>query len=215
MGGFPFGGKLLQARSVGVLLIDDKVEVTGINEAIKDMKKLDAEAVKALRNKMKSAILPTAQKIAAKVPTQAPLSGMIHAGRTRWTGARARVAFTPAKIRKGKDLHPIVSIVLTGKGTGVGFDLAEIAGSRNFQFTRERSKEFQRRTSSNKIRTRQNGQGRQMVGQMESRGRAPWTLRAGRFGFGYFLQEKKNLEQIAKGILADQAEQYNQKIARR
>lgn len=196
-----------------MLLIDDKVEVTGINEAIKDMRKLDAEAVKALRNKMKQAILPTAQKIAAKVPTQAPLSGMIHAGRTRWTGARARVAFTPAKIRKGKDLHPIVSIVLQGKGTGAGFDIAEIAGSRNNQFTRSRSKEFQRSTSANKIRTRQNGQGRAFVNNLTER--APWKLKAGRFGFGYFLQEKKNLENIAKGILADQAEEYNKKIARR
>lgn len=196
-----------------MLLIDDKVEVTGINEAIKDMRKLDGEAVKALRKNMKSAILPTAQKIAAKVPTQAPLSGMIHSGRTRWTGARARVAFTPAKIRKGKDLHPIVSIVMVGKGTGAGFDIAEIAGSRNNQFTRSRSKEFQRSTSGNKIRTRQNGQGRAFVNNLTQR--APWKTKAGRFGFGYFLQEKKTLEGIAKAILANQAEEYNKKIARR
>lgn len=196
-----------------MLLIDDKVEVTGIKEALKDMKKLDADAIKVLRAKMKTAILPTAQKIAAKVPTQAPLSGMIHAGRTRWTGARARVAFTPSKIRKGKDTHPLVSIVLTGKGSGAGFDIAEIAGSRNNQFTKSRSKEFQRTTSANKIRTTQNGQGRAFVEKLGER--APWKLKAGRFGFGYFLQEKKSLEKIARGILSDQAREYNKKIARR
>lgn len=196
-----------------MLLIDDKVEVTGINEAIKDMRKLDAEAVKALRNKMKQAILPTAQKIASKVPTQAPLSGMMHSGRTRWTGARARVAFTPAKIRKGKDLHPIVSIVLQGKTGGAGFDIAEIAGSANLAYSAKQSKEFTRRGASKKIRTRQNGQGRAFVNALEFRSSSTWS--AGRFGFVHFLQEKKNLENIAKGILADQAEEYNKKIARR
>lgn len=196
-----------------MLLLDDKVEVKGINEALKDMKKLDAEAVKALRNNMKQAILPTAQKIAAQVPTQSPLSGMNHSGRTRWTGARARVAFTPAKIRKGKDLHPIVSIVLVGKGQGAGFDIAEIAGSRNNQFTRPQSKEFTRRGASRQIRTRQNGQGRAFVNNLNQR--APWKLKAGRFGFGYFLQEKRTLQTIAEGILARQAEEYNKKIARR
>jgi hypothetical protein len=213
MGGFPFGGKLIPIRSVAVLLLDDKVEIVGIKEALKDMKKLDAEAIKALRAKLKTAILPIAQKIAAQVPTQAPLSGMMHSGRTRWTGARARVAFTPAKIRKGKDTHPLVSIVLTGKSSGAGFDIAEIAGSRNNQFTQSRSKEFTRRGGSRKIRTTQNGQGRAFVNNLESR--APWSFSAGRFGFGYFLKEKAALQVIAKDILVDQAKQYNREIARR
>ena len=196
-----------------MLLIDDKVEVTGIKEALKDMKQLDADAIKALRAKMKTAILPIAQKIAAQVPTESPLSGMKHSGRTRWTGARARVAFTPAKIRKGKDTHPLVSIVLQGKTQGAGFDIAEIAGSRNLQFSASRSKEFTRRGASRKIRTTQNGQGRAFVNALEFRSGSPWS--AGRFGFGHFLKEKAALQVIAKSILVDQANEYNKKIARR
>jgi hypothetical protein len=213
MGGFPFGGKLIAGRSVAVLLLDDKVEVRGINEALKDMKKLDGEAIKALRKNLKTAILPIAQKIAAQVPTQAPLSGMMHSGRTRWTGARARVSFTPAKIRKGTDLHPLVSIVLVGKGTGAGFDLAEIAGSRNNQFTRARSKEFTRRGASRPIRAIQNGQGRSFVKNISEA--APYKMKAGRFGFGGFLQEKAALQVIAQKILVDQANEYNKTISRR
>lgn len=213
MGGFPFGGKLLAGRSVIVLLLDDKVEVRGINEALKDMKRLDADAIKALRNNMKTAILPIAQKLAAQVPTEAPLSGMRHNGRTRWTGARARVSFTPAKIRKGKDTHPLVSIVLVGKGSGAGFDLAEIAGSRNNTFTRAQSKEFTRRRAPRPIRTTQNGQGRAFVKNISEA--APYKLKAGRFGFGGFLKEKAALQVIAQKILVDQANEYNKKISRR
>jgi hypothetical protein len=213
MGGFPFGGKLITTRSVSVLLLDDKVEVKGINEALKHMRKIDGEAIKALRKNLKTAILPIAQKIAAQVPTQAPLSGMMHRGRTRWTGAKARVAFTPAKIRKGTDLHPLVSIVLEGKGTGAGFNIAEIAGSRNNQFTQSRSKEFTRRGGSRVIRTRQNGQGDAFVRNLNSV--APYKLKAGRFGFGDFLKEKAALQVIAQKILVDQANEYNKNISRR
>lgn len=192
--------------------VDDKVEVTGISEAIRALKNIDEEAVKALRAEMKSAILPTAQQIAAKVPTQAPLSGMMHAGKTRWTGAKARVAFTPSKIRRGKDTHPIVSIVLQGRGTGAGFDIAEIAGSRNNSFTKPRSREFIRRGASEKIRTRQNGQGAAFVRGLQSR--SPFTFKAGRFGFGNFLLEKMRLQKIAHGILAKQVKSFNKKLKR-
>lgn len=202
-------------RECALLLFDDKVEVTGIKEAIRDMGKIDKDAVKALRKEMRTAIMPTAKSIAAKVPTEAPLSGFNHSGRTRWTGAKARVSFAPARIRRDSKQVPIVSIVLEGKGQGAGFDIAEVAGSRDFQFTRPRSKEFTRRGSSGTIRTRQAGQGRAMVREMQSRGRAPWKFKAGRFGYGYFLAEKRALQKIAGGILDRAAKEFSKKIARR
>lgn len=202
-------------RECALLIIDDKVEVTGIKEAIRDMGKIDKDAVKALRKEMRTAIMPTAKAIAAKVPTEAPLSGFNHSGRTRWTGARARVSFAPARIRRDSKQVPVVSIVLTGKGQGVGFDIAEVAGSRDFQFGRPISREFTRRGQSKSIRTRQNGQGRAMVREMQTRGRAPWRFKAGRFGYGYFLAEKKSLQKIAGRILDNAAKEFSKKIARR
>lgn len=177
-----------------MLLIDDKVEVRGINEAIKAMRIIDKEAVAALRKELKSALVPTAKKIASQVPTTAPLSGMNHSGRTRWTGARGTVSFAPARIRKGKDTHPVVSIQLLGAGKGAGFDIAEIAGSRDLAFSKNKKK------------------GRAFLLNLESR--APWSYSAGRFGFGYFLREKKDLQEIAERILYRQAEEFNQKLKR-
>lgn len=177
-----------------MLLIDDKVEVRGINEAIKAMRMVDKEAIAALRKELKGAITPTAKKIAAQVPTTAPLSGMNHSGRTRWTGARGTVSFAPARIRKGQDTHPIVSIVLVGAGKGAGFDIAEIAGSADLAFSKNKKK------------------GRAFLLNLE--GRAPWSFSAGRFGFGYFLREKKDLQVIAETILYRQAKEFNDKLRR-
>lgn len=192
--------------------IDDKVEVTGITEAIRAMKNIDQEAIAALRAELKQAINPTAKKIAAQIPTSAPLSGMRHNGRTRWTGARASVIFTPSKIRKGVDTYPIVSIRTTGKAGGSGYDIAEIAGSANLSTTRPSSKEFTRTGASRAQRTRQNGQGRAMVNNLKSR--APFSYAAGRFGFGYFLREKKDIQKIAENILEKHAKEFTKKIKR-
>lgn len=177
-----------------MLLIDEKVEVRGINEAIKAMRLVDKDAIAALRKELKSAILPSAKKIAAQIPTTAPMSGMNHSGRTRWTGAQAKVSFAPARIRKGKDTHPIVSIVVVGKAQGAGFDIAEIAGSADLKFSKNRRK------------------GLAFLNVLETR--ATWSYAAGRFGFGYFLREKKDLQEIAERILYRQAQEFNEKLKR-
>jgi len=192
--------------------IDKRVKVEGIDETIRSMRKLDKEAIKALRNELKGALTPTAKKIANKVPTTAPLSGFNHNGRTKWTGAKAIVSFTPSSIRRGQDVHPIVSIKMDGRRGGAGFDLAEIAGSRNLTTTRASSKQFSRRNARQPIRTRQNGQGRALVNGLK--GRAPWSFVAGRFGYGYFLKERKAMEVISQAIIDKHQKDMNKQIAR-
>lgn len=174
--------------------MDDKVEVTGINEAIRAMRSIDKEAVKALRTDLKQKINPVAQKIAAQVQTNAPLSGMNHTARTGWRGARGTTSFAPAKIRKGADMHPIVSVKLTGRGSSAGFDIAEIAGSRGLAFSKNRRK------------------GAKFVANLQKR--APFRTKAGRFGFGYFLREKPTIQKAAIEILEKHAKEFEKKIKR-
>lgn len=193
-----------------MIFFDNKVEIEGIRETIRSMNQLDKEAVKALRKELKGALTPTAKAIANKVPTTAPLSGFNHSGRTRWTGAKAIVSFTPGTIRRGKDVHPLVSIKMDGRGGGAGFDIAEIAGSRNLSTTRASSKEFKRYGAS--IRTRQNGQGQALVRGLAQR--APWNMKAGRFGFGYFLKEKKAMQTISQAIIDKHQKEMNRQIRR-
>lgn len=192
--------------------LDEKVKLTGVREAIKDLRGLDKDIIKQLRKDLKGAVLPVAQRIAAKVPTQSPLSGFNHAGRTRWTGARATVNFTPGTIRKGQDVHPLVSITLQGKGNGAGFDIAEIAGSRDNAFSRDKTKSFKLNGVSRR-RTQTKRMADTFVRNLGRR--APFNLKAGRFGFGFFLKERAELQKISTDIIMKTAETYNRRIRRR
>lgn len=193
--------------------IDDRVTVDGdIKDLIKEVRKIDKLAIQELRNELKSALTPTAKAIASKVPTQSPLSGF-ERGRVRWTGARAFVSFTPAKIRRGADVHPLVSIVMTGRGKGGAFDLAEVVGSDNLaQRSQPRTRTAQR---YGKPYSRPNPKSRSQMFEANLNQRAPWRYSAGRYGFGYFLREKNAMQGIAKKILDKHMDKLSLKARRR
>jgi len=177
-----------------MIFLDDKVKVENIRETIRSMRKLDKEAVKALRNELKGALLPTAKSIASKVPTQAPLSGFNHNVRTRWTGARAGVSFTPGTIRRGQDVHPLVSIRLTGKGNSAGFDVAEMAGTRGLRYSKNRKS------------------GKKFVQNLTAS--APFKFKGGRFAYGYFLRQRKGIQKKAVKVIDKFAKKFNKKVSR-
>lgn len=178
--------------------ISKNVEVEGLKETIRQVNKVDKLAVKALRDEIKSAITPTAKSIASKVPTRSPLSGF-NRGRLRWTGAKARVAFTPGTIRRGKDVHPLVSVVMSSKGSGAAFELTEVAGSDKLaQRSQPRTRVGER---YGKPYSRRNPKSMSRNFEARLNERAPWRYQAGRFGFGYFLREKKDIQKIASKIL--------------
>lgn len=178
--------------------IAKNVEVEGLKETIRQVNKVDKLAVKALRTEIKAALIPTAKSIASKIPTRAPLSGF-NRGRLQWTGARAGVSFTPGTIRKGKDVHPLVSITMTGKGKGKAFDFMEVVGSDKLaQRSSPRTKPAER---YGKRYTRPNPKSRSQMFEANLNERAPWRYSAGRYGFGYFLREKKDIQKIASKIL--------------
>jgi len=178
--------------------IAKNVEVEGLKETIRQVNKVDKLAVKALRDEIKTALIPTAKSIASKIPTRAPLSGF-NRGRLRWTGARGAVSFTPATIRRGKDVHPLVSITMTGKGKGKAFDFIEVVGSDKLaQRSSPRTKPAER---YGQRYTRPNPKSRSQEFQANLNERAPWRYSAGRYGFGYFLREKKDIQKISSNIL--------------
>jgi len=191
--------------------IAKNVEVEGIKETLRQVAKVDKLAVKALRDELKTALQPTAKQIASKVPTKSPMSGF-ERGRVRWTGARATVNFTPGTIRRGSDVHPLVSITLTGKGKGKAFDLIEVVGSDNLaQRSSPRTKPANR---YGKTYTRRNPKSRSQTFNANLNERAPWKYSAGRYGFGYFLREKKDIQKIATKILENHQKKLT-KLAQR
>lgn len=108
-------------------------KITGIAETVKILNSLDKEIVKQARKDLRTGAQPVANAIKSNIPTESPLKGMIHNGRTGWnpSGVTAKVKtnFSKKAERKGNSL---VSIVVGGKGkSGSGsaaFQIADMAG---------------------------------------------------------------------------------------
>lgn len=109
------------------------VKITGIAETVKILNSIDKDIVKQARKDLRTGAQPLANSIKSAIPTEAPLRGMVHSGRTGWNpsgvSAKVKTNFSKKAERKGTSL---VSIVVGGKGkTGTGaaiFQIADMAG---------------------------------------------------------------------------------------
>lgn len=177
-----------------MIRIDKRSKVTGITEAVRELNKIDKDIVKQLRNDMKTLLSPESKEIASSVNLKAPLSGFNHSGRTRWTGTRGSVSVTPSRIRRGKEESPIVTIKLTGRANGAGFEIAEKAGMRNLRYSKNRSS------------------GQKFVNNLTQR--APFNFKGGRFAYGFFLQKRKPIEGKALAVIEAFAKKFNRRVSR-
>lgn len=173
----------------------EKGNVTGLNEAIRALNNLDRQIVKQLRKDLKAELTGDAKELAASVPkSPPPLRGFNHKGRTRWNGAKGSVSVAPSRIRKGKNTHPIVTIRLTGVGNSVGFDVAEMAGTRDLRYSKNRKA------------------GKKFVQNLSAS--APFKFKGGRFAYGFFLRQRKGINKKAVKVIDKFAKKFNKKVSR-
>lgn len=109
------------------------IQITGIAETVKVLNSIDKEIVKTARKDLKTAAEPVVLSIKSSIPTDAPLRGMMHNGRTGWnkSGVRVRLKtnFSKKAERRGSQL---VSIVVGGTGQGAAaFQIADISGRKS------------------------------------------------------------------------------------
>ena len=178
-------------------MISARFDSSDINHTVRTLRGVDRRVLNDLRKELRGKVQPYAQSIANAVPAQSPLRGMRHEGVTRWGGKpKATVSFTPGKSRKGNRL---LSIKLTGGSAGrgpIGFDYAEVAGSRKSP-PRPFSKVY-RDSQGLSRQHRVNGQGDAMIDEL--RRRNPIRGKAGYFAFNEALQKYPLLSKI--GVLA-------------
>ena len=156
----------------------EKVNADDVRKVLSVLKKIDPESTKALRNKLKSNLLPVAQQIAQAVPVKAPLSGFENNGATAWPQSiKGKVAFTPGKGRRGA--NSLVSIRVDG-GKKRGFYIAELAGSRSSGLTNS---------------------GRALIEQLNTR--RNMKGKGGRYGYQQFRFVRPDVVRIAVDILND------------
>jgi len=178
-----------------LLNFSKQTKLTGVREAVRALNNVDKGIVRELRKDLKGSLVGTAKQIAGQVSKDPPLSGM-NRGRFKWTGAQGSVSFTPGKIRRGQDTHPLVSIRLTGVGKSPGFDLGEIAGSRGLRYSKNKKK------------------GRALIRNLNAE--APFgNYKAGRFAYGYFLRQRDQMQKISVSIIDGFAKKFNQKVRRK
>jgi hypothetical protein len=197
------------------------VRVEGIKETVAELKKLEPGLIGEMRKEMRNISKPTISRVKANIPVISPLNGGLrrtgmmrpyggmntHAGRTRWDGVRVSTSFTPGKYAKGKDTHPLISIVATGR-RGLGFDYAELAGVRR-RPPRKTSKGWNS-TSIGYHSYTVNGQGDAMIEKLNRS--VPFRGKAGRFAFAVVLKERTQLEKDSLKVLTKYSDKVNQKL---
>ena len=105
-------------------------KIIGIAETVKALNAIDKDIVKETRRDLKSGAKPVALAIKANIPTDAPLSGMVHSGRTAWKPSGVKATVKTNFSKKGERLgFSLVSVVVGGKGQGAaGFQIADMSG---------------------------------------------------------------------------------------
>ena len=72
------------------------IEVRGLQESLRELRRLEPDLRKEIGRDIQRLVRPVAQEINRSIPTTAPLSGMNHAGRTGWANRRNVAGVTPA-----------------------------------------------------------------------------------------------------------------------
>jgi hypothetical protein len=118
--------------------VASKYDVVGIPQTVKVLRSIDKQIVNDARKDLRTGVLPVVNAIKANIPSQAPLRGMIHNGRTGWNSAGVAVKTkTDFSKRAQKNESSLVSIVVGGKGLGgAAFQIADMAGKKKSGNTR-------------------------------------------------------------------------------
>ena len=144
--------------------------IYGVEQTIAELKMLDENLVKGLRKDLRNSVKPIAKSIKAYIPSQPPLSGMQHNGRTAWNSSgvqiSVRTSFTKRTMQNEKS---IVSIRVGGKKDAKGaaaLEIADMAGRKNSTNRgRTRSYAYKGGTRTHTL----NGQGRAMIDYLNGR----------------------------------------------
>ena len=166
------------------------MRVVGIAEVAKTLKGIDNDLVKQARKDLRTGAKPVADAVKNNIPSEAPLRGMVHNGRTAWQPAGVKVTvktnFTKKAERKGQSL---VSIVAGAQGKNsqgaAAFQIADIAGRK---------------------RRGNTPSGRAMIRALNAKGRAS------RYVYPAALREVPYVQDVVRGTIRKLQNDYNRKL---
>ncbi len=143
----------------------EPIKFLGVKETLRTLQQVEPEMYKQLRKDIRSITAPAVSSIKAAVPTVAPLSGMVHNGRTQWGGVKVATNITPAQRSRafGSTTANLVAISSTGPTGAFGFNLADMAGRGSGHGRRPKSVTRPYERNGRTTQHRLNGQGQAMI----------------------------------------------------
>lgn len=100
-------------------------DVIGVRETLRELRKVEPEIYKQTIREIKQAAKPLQAEAQSRIPSDPPLSGMAHKGRTGWSRRNARVGVNTGgrakKTSRGSE-WTLVKIRLNGAAGGI-FDM--------------------------------------------------------------------------------------------
>jgi len=166
------------------------LKITGIAEVVSTLKTIDKKLVNDARKDLRTGARPVADAVKRNIPTESPLRGMVHNGRTAWKPAGVKVTvktnFSKKAERKATSL---VSIVAGSQGKNsqgsAAFQIADIAGRKRKGKTRA---------------------GQAMIRKLNSSGQAS------RYVYPAALREIPLVQDVVRGTIKKLQQEYNRKL---
>lgn len=188
-----------------------EVVVSGLDQAVREIRSFDKKLLPRLSARLKSEITPELNHIRSVIDWAGSelrtieKIGMFHDGRSSWDGAT--VGLERATGAKGT----VLAIKATGRNKKFGFDYAELAGIRRHA-PRPVSREFKRSNSSKSIRARQAGQGDGFIEMLEGVVPVGHTEKPGRFAFQAIVRRMSHIQRKVIAIIEQFADETSYRI---
>ena len=113
--------------------MESSIKITGLKETMSELRKLDPDLLKQMRQDIKKepGLVNAMSAIKSKAPALSPLSGMIHGGRTAYARPRVATSFRPGvRLDRAKE-RSIVTINTTPPKGAIGFQIIDMVGRGN------------------------------------------------------------------------------------
>lgn len=106
------------------------IKISGVKETVSELRRLEPDLLKQMRKDIKKepGMVNVVSSIKAQIPAVAPLSGMLHTGRTSYGKARVSTSFRPSIRLDSAKERSIISIVTAPPKEQVGFEIIDMAG---------------------------------------------------------------------------------------
>ncbi len=105
----------------------DPIRITGVKETLQLLDAVQPGSIKELRKDVRRIAEPAVTAIRSNLPATAPLSGMMHYGRTRYAGAKVK-AEVQTRDSKFNNTSSLIRLSVQSPGDAAGLEIADMAG---------------------------------------------------------------------------------------